>query len=333
MIAAQALQQPNSVTIDALATARNPVLMFANGYGDHYLNLPAIRALARFYQGRLTLVGIDPAIMDIARGLPLARVVALPMQHTPTGRLFDVHNALEEIGQCDAFLSLNPWMNEPLQQLITGLGPKVSVGFFEPFDIRLQRDYSKHSCDLAFDMVHLLRPDWSPEQFAQAPTYARSDVELAERIHAALPSECKVLCIHPDTLPEKMWPEHCWVEMIDQLLDRYSDCRVVIVGLRGIDVERCRHHEAVIPAYGLPISVSGVLLSKADVFVGVDSVFLHIADLFRVFAVGLFGATDVSEWGVRFGPGQAVNADSMQGIEVGRVFDAAVSGFERRRTD
>ena len=303
--------------------------MFANGYGDHYLNLPAVRALAKFYQGRLTLVGIDSAIDDIARGLDLAKVVGLPMQHTPSGRRFDVQLARKQIGDCDAFLSLNPWFNAPLQDLIAALAPRATVGFFESFDIQLARDYSKHSCDLAFDMVRLLRPDWSPEEFSGPPCYAEADIELAARIHGALPTGTKTLCIHPDTLPEKMWPERCWVDLIDRLLDRFPNYRVLIVGLRGIDAERCRHRASVIPAYGLPISVSGMLLSKAEVFVGVDSVFLHIADLFRVFSVGIFGATDVREWGVRFGPGVMISADAMSNVAVTQVLDAVVLGIEK----
>jgi ADP-heptose:LPS heptosyltransferase len=35
-------------------------------------------------------------------------------------------------------------------------------------------------------------------------------------------------------------------------------------------------------------------------------VFLHIADMFRVPAIGLFGPTSAHEWGIRFGPQRSI---------------------------
>jgi ADP-heptose:LPS heptosyltransferase len=43
------------------------------------------------------------------------------------------------------------------------------------------------------------------------------------------------------------------------------------------------------------------LVGEADLFVGVDSCMLHVADLFRVPGVGLFGPTRPRQWGFRFG--------------------------------
>ena len=37
-------------------SAEYPLAFFINGYGDNYLNLPALRALCRLFEGRLTLV-------------------------------------------------------------------------------------------------------------------------------------------------------------------------------------------------------------------------------------------------------------------------------------
>ena len=38
------------------AKRKRPALFFANGIGDHFLSLPAIRALEQLFPGRLALV-------------------------------------------------------------------------------------------------------------------------------------------------------------------------------------------------------------------------------------------------------------------------------------
>ncbi len=303
----------NDKTINTLLKSHYPVLLFANGYGDHYLNLPTIRALATVFSNKLILVGIENAINQIAGDLPLAKLISIPMQHNGTGRSFDSNNAAKLIGKCDLFISLNPWQSNDLNRLITNLKPQTSIGFFDSFDISIARDYNKHSVDLAFDFVRLFKSNWQPEQFSKPPLYEKNEYHCANKIFNSLEANKKVLCIHPDTLPEKMWPERYWIQLIDKFLDKNPDYTVLIIGLKGIDASLCRNHKSVIPAYRLPIPVSAILLSKSDLFIGVDSVFLHIADLYQVLSVALFSATSAHEWGIRFGPG--IHIDAKDGME------------------
>ena len=58
--------------------------------------------------------------------------------------------------------------------------------------------------------------------------------------------------------------------------------------------------DRVIPSCGLSLDFALALIAEADLFVGIDSSFLHAADLFRVPGVGMFGPTAPSEWGFRF---------------------------------
>jgi len=301
-----------------------PVVIFANGYGDHYLNLPAIRALAKLFYGRLTLVGIEGAIEQIAHNLPLKQLISIPMKHIGSGRAFDATLTAQRIKKCDLLISMNPWESQDLSELIEQLSPQLTVGFFDHYDIQLERNYNIHSVDLAFDFVKLFQPDWQPEKFATSPLYESSALGAAERIYQTLPVAQKMLCIHPDTLPEKMWPEPSWVEFIDQFLEDHIDYYVLVIGLKGIETTQCKHTNSVIPAYRLPIPISAMLLSKADLFVGIDSVFLHIADLFRIPSIALFGPTPCHEWGLRFGPGQNLYADhDISRLPVEQVVSAA----------
>lgn len=50
---------------------------------------------------------------------------------------------------------------------------------------------------------------------------------------------------------------------------------------------------------GLALPTAFELVRYVDVFVGVNSCFLQAADLWRTSGVGLFGATEVHEFGFR----------------------------------
>jgi ADP-heptose:LPS heptosyltransferase len=65
----------------------------------------------------------------------------------------------------------------------------------------------------------------------------------------------------------------------------------------------------------------------ADLFLGVDSLFLHAADLFRVPSVGLFGPTACEEWGFRVTPTwrHISGHGSMDTIQREAVLDALLS--------
>lgn len=307
----------------SLSHAQHPVLFFANGYGDHYLNLPAIRALVQHYQGRLTLLGMQGAMELIALGLDIRQLVTVPMKHSPDGRLFEVEQIVKRIPECDLFISLNPWFNDDLQCLLEDLGKPLSVGFFEQFSVCIDRDYNKHTIDLTFDVVQRICRDYTPECFSQEPEYRQEDIETANKIASMLPANKKVMCIHTDTLPEKMWPDQAWTHFLDDFLEAHSDFCVLMVGVNGIDHTACKHAEKIIDACGLSISVSGLLLAKSHVFVGIDSVFLHIADLWAVPTIALFGPTQVHEWGVRFGPAKHLSSSQgMRGISVHDVLAA-----------
>lgn len=309
----------------ALSQAKKPVLFFANGYGDHFLNLPAIRALAKHFKGRLTLMGINKALPCIEYGLPLRQTIPVSMSHGEQGRNFDVTATAKAIGECDLLISLNPWHNDQVDALLMALGSPVSVGFFPEFDITIPRDYGKHTADLAFDMVQFFQPNWQLEDYAFQPQFVPKAVAIGERIRSMLPEDRSLLCIHPDTLAEKMWPEQYWIDLIDTFLENSPDYLVLLLGMKGIDPSKCHHHQRVVPCYKLSIPATAALIRHADLFIGVDSVFLHVADLYRIPAIGLFGAsTSPHEWGIRFGVGKHIHSQAgMEAIDPVSVYEVA----------
>lgn len=287
-----------------LRQAANPVLFFANGHGDHFLNLPAMRACADIFSGRLTVIGADKVIENLLHSLPVRKVVGLKMSRETTGRRFDVDDIARAVEGCDLFISLNPWHNRHVDDLLAALAPECSIGFFPDFKIAVERDYQKHSADLAFDIVRAIDPDLRLDRFAGPPSFPERFVASADRLLAMIPAGRQVLTVHPDTLPEKMWPEEHWVRVIDAFLDLFPEYLTLLVGLSGVEGGRCRHRDRVIPCYGLPIPTTSLIISRSNLFAGVDSCFLHAADMYRIPSAGLFGPTEIHEWGFRFSEGR-----------------------------
>src|SRR5712691_11011007 len=93
----------------AVRTARNPVVIFSNGIGDHLLNLPALRALTALFPKRLTLLCSTGAGHTFFSDLPLRAVVEADMQQQGEGgKFFDAESLARAVAPCDLLLSLNP---------------------------------------------------------------------------------------------------------------------------------------------------------------------------------------------------------------------------------
>src|SRR5678816_599433 len=114
-------------------SAEYPLAFFCNGYGDNYLNLPALRALSRLFAGRLTLVCRQGPDLFCFDDLAVNRRITLDARFNGEDYEFDAVAAAVEIGQCDLFLSLVPWSSSSLSKLLVACGDIVSIGFFENY--------------------------------------------------------------------------------------------------------------------------------------------------------------------------------------------------------
>lgn len=302
--------------------AARPAVFFANGIGDHLLNLPALRALSAIFRGRLTLV-CRPGPRDILfADLPLARVCEAQTVDTERGRQFDAEQVSRALQGCDLLLSLNPWHSESVDQMLRQIAPRQSIGFFPAFGVHIPLDYEKHSADLAFDAAQHLEPSLRIERYARPPKIDRDAKRIAQRIRNSLPPGWRLMVVHADTSHDKMWPREKFVRVLDEFLTIHTNVVAVVVGHQPIDLASGRMGDRVVPCHGLRLAVSIALVAAADLFLGVDSCMLHAADLFRVPGVGLFGPTAPHEFGFRFGPHRHVSGrGSMDAIHVDDVLD------------
>lgn len=314
------------LTLRSAAEAVNPVAMLLNARGDYLLNLPALRGLAHIFDGRLTVVCRPGARRTFFPKLALRKVYEPRIEFDGSRPRFDPTAVMDEVGPTDLFLSLNPWHSRDMDRLLELLAPGASVGFDEAFSVTLGLDFDKHSADLAFDVPRCVDPSLVIERFAGPPRLEDESVRLAAELRSLVTEGYRVLIVHAETKPAKMWPIDRWGVVLEWFLARHPDTVVLDVGLGDVGLDRMSCGDRVIPCAGLPLSVAVALLEWGDFFIGVDSCFLHAADLFRVPGVGLFGPTSSREFGFRFGAHRHVNGrPSMHSITVDDVIEAVRS--------
>ncbi len=306
--------------------AERPVAFFANGIGDAFINLPALRALAALFRGKLSLICENHAYNLCFSELALKEVIRIRTSHQRGDRLFCADELAAAIGRCDLFLSLVPWHSASMTRLLDYLAPSVSVGFFPQFSVSLPRDYGKHSADLAFGIPRVLQASMSIEDFSGPPKFESTVEREVGEICASLPASWRRLAVHVDTVPEKTWPIGRFVSVLDQFLDRHRDFIAFVVGHESQPIDKGNSGSRVFNTCGLSLAASCCLVSHADLFLGIDSCMLHVADLCRVPGVGLFGPTSSHEFGFRFGRHRHVcGSEKMQDIPVRGVSDALES--------
>jgi ADP-heptose:LPS heptosyltransferase len=289
--------------------ARNPVVLFSNGFGDFILAWPTMRALAALFPGRLTLVSRLDVAEIFYSDVTFRDRVHVEMRPTAdgSGLAFDAESVADAIAECDLFVSLNPWHSADVDRLIALLQPAYTAGFFPTFDIRCGLDYSKHSADLTFDPVRAIRPSWEPELFGGAARFLRPADPGLQRLLDSLTGG-NLLLVHTETIPERTWSLSKMASVLDRFLREHPHYRVAVVGSLPRWLSDT-HAGRVFDCKNLGVAGVGWLTEQTDVFLGVDSWVLHMTDLAGVPSVGIFGPDRAHEWGFRFGPHRVIVGD------------------------
>ena len=309
----------------SLLEAEHPAVVLIQASGDYLLNLPALRALAHVFHGRLALV-CRPGIRSAVLGdVHVTRSVEPVLDFSTLDGRFDARWVAERLGPCDLLLSLNPWHARCTRELLDRVAPATSVGYHRDFDIALHLDFTRHNAELGFDLARELSPRLEIENFAGPPALDPVGAAAASRLLENVPPGWRVYVVHAETKPDKMWAVPRLVAVLDWLLDRSPEAITLDLGVTDLGLDRGVHGGRVVPCNGLPLAAAVALIGRADLFLGVDSCLLHAADLFRVPSVGLFGPTDPHEFGLRFTRHRHVKGPSMDQIQVEAVIEAVCS--------
>jgi ADP-heptose:LPS heptosyltransferase len=313
----------------ALADASHPVAFFANGIGDAILALPALRALTEVFPGRLTLLAHGGAgYLDLLKPLATGRQLYLKSGTKCDWEREDIDALASAVGECDLFISLIAWHSQSLGYLIERLSPAKTVGYSAGYDIRLPRDYTKHTAELTFDAVRAVSPGRSLRDYLDPPSYPSRSVMMAEEVKASLGSGVRLLAVHMETLAEKLWEPGKLAALLDRFLSAHPEYIALLVNYADypLALQSEAGRKRLIVQKGLSLTDALCLVHYADCFLGADSCMLHAADFGRVPAVGLFGPTSADEFGFLVGPHIAIQSTSaVSRIEVECVLAAMES--------
>ncbi|HAS41487.1 MAG TPA: hypothetical protein DCS93_13480 [Microscillaceae bacterium] len=306
---------------------QNPCVLFSNGLGDHFIALPTMRALAHLFKDRLTLVTQELSHTEVIFQ-EVAFKHILRTKHF-NNQKFDAQELIKALEPYDALISITPWVNTSLMNLLKLFRPRKTFGLFENFEYRAAFKKPIHQSDMAFCVPQIFDATLQVEDFAYAPTLPDQVKRVPAVFREKIPADCKLLVVHTDTKPEKMWSADKFIQVINELLDSYSQLGVVMVGIDMPDLAQCSAPERIICFDKVPFEVSWGVVSCADYFLGVDSVFLHTADLHQVPSVGIFQDDNYKEFGLRFAKHRHVISSTgrMEDIQVNEVLDALQQVF------
>ena len=197
------------------------------------------------------------------------------------------------------FICINPWHSTDVDTLLKYYKPASSIGFFESYKCKLPIDHSKHSAELAFDIIRFLCPQMKIADFSYPPFLPKYAQLNALKILIQYASGKNVLVIHADTAEEKMWSINAFKKFIRLFLFKFTNFKIFIVGADNYNLDKVSTSNDVISCIGLDLATSMAIVSFSNLFIGIDSCMLHVADAFKIPGIGIFGPTDKNEFGFR----------------------------------
>lgn len=314
-----------NVLSDFSHAAKPVVFAYNGGIGDRLCNLPALRALATLFQGRLALVCFKGDRDLYYSDLNLRAVYEFDFEFAHVGFEFDVEDVARHVVDCDLFLSINPWHTSSVSELLGRFSDVQTVGFFPQFGHSLTCDYEGHAMDMAFAVPRFLNSELDLPTFSKPPAISETAATMAREFRRQYAPWPRVLFVHTDTKPEKSWPIDRFESVLNRFLDTFPDFGALVVDVRGEGICRRRSSDRIAPV-NLPLDACFALLRDSQLFLGVDSCHLHAADLFRVPGVALFGPSTSRRWGYKFCKHRHLQSSgNMNEIGVDDVYEALCS--------
>jgi ADP-heptose:LPS heptosyltransferase len=270
-------------------------VFFFNALGDHVIALPTLRALSSALGGRFTLATGEGATDLIFGDVRLQRVVRFPIR----GGEFDADQAAAMLGPTELFITVNQWHNASVNALLARLGEAAPNRRAPRFVHAFNADPSHHRVDQLFGICARVGLFGRPDDYAQPFPLPAISIDFAARIRAAL-GRPRLLVTHVETKADKSWPIAELNRAAEAFLDAHPEYAAVTLTRRPGRLADLSPR--LIQIGGIPLASASALVASADVFLGVDSFPLHVADLWRIPTLGLFGPTVSAEWGLRFTP-------------------------------
>jgi ADP-heptose:LPS heptosyltransferase len=185
--------------------------------------------------------------------------------------------------------------------------PKQSIGFQPSFDEYVDVERDVHMFDKIFALVQRISPHLDLQDFCAPPLFSPPAVKVAKRLKdQCIGKGTKLLFVHPETKPDKMWINSDYNYVLGKFLKERPQYQAVVCTQQRFELDCHPRIHSIRPHLELALALVGL----ADSFLGVDSCFLHAADLYGVPGIAMFGPTNPKIWGYRLTkPARNIYAD------------------------
>lgn len=286
-----------------LKEALRPAIFYCNALGDHLLTRPTVLALQRIFGGKLSCIGagrMPDLFFPDARFKAIKRLFFTETSEFDHG--FSVDAALRACQEFDLIISLNPWHSLQTEELRQRLRPIPFFGLAPELGFISVREPSEHMVDYTFQVALALDQSIRLEEFVSLHPIAPIDFHRARQLKDILPKDKKVLAVHTITKAFKCWPIDHFRDLIEGFLLANPDYIAVIVDPIDLDLDAHSCSDRTFCLDGIDMGTATHIVATCDAFVGIDSFFLHVADIALRPSIGIFIATSPEQWGFRFSP-------------------------------
>jgi len=296
----------------------NPVVLFANAIGDHVIFTPTIRALAKMFPGRITLVALPNVVSTFFAEISFRNVIELKSKTTTLSNWnlgtqpgdiqnFDVEILEPLLQEMDLFISPNYWFSTPIENLIKAISPCAVIGIRPELQINVFQQ-NIHSFDQYFCIPQYLNPGLEIDEFSYPIKIEKESFGKINSFRKTLGNDKKILIVHTDTKKRKRASPEIFLDVVDRFFFFFEDYVAVIVGLgHEMELNKAQNRYRLYDLCGCTLSETFAIIEKSSLFLGVDSCMLHVADLLRKPGIGFFGPTDPVQLGFKFSTHYHVN--------------------------
>lgn len=284
----------------SLSNVKNPVIFICNGIGDGFLALPTIRALAKCYPNKLTVLYDACVLPSWLYDLPLKQLILIEVMRNTVHVNFDYLTVAKSIRNCDLFISLNYYPSLDTKKLLSRVNPKLTIGFDNGYDIHLQQSKDKHASEVFFETLSFssVAKQFDIKNFCYPiEPLVTLDKKSKDMLITIGKKNTIVLGIHTDTQPSKMWTGSQWNEFLSLFINAYPNSIILVFG-HGYEFQL--HNNHVVDLTRISIELSIAFMKQCHAFVSIDSCFLHIADFLDLLGIGLFLDSNPVMYGYRY---------------------------------
>lgn len=302
-----------------------PVAFFCNGgLGDALLSLPTLRALSSIFQEKLTLCYPANADFFCFNELNVKKIIKYEAFNHHSGQfLFDASKIANHLTPCDVFISLDCSKSDAATSLIKMINPDVSIGYFKDYKKQIKTRNKKNAFLSYFDFAKEFNNTLKCFDYSNPPKLPESSINAAKLFLSNIKNK-NILLIHMETKQDKMWGVGKTKDFIEKFLENNFEFSILLVSQLPMDIEINSHR--FIPVFGFKIEFISALISLSDLFLGIDSCFLHYADLCKIPGVALIHEKSVKKFGFCFSKHLHLTAvDSLSEITVDQVMQAITS--------